>query len=274
MTQHIINSSKGMIEYRLEGKGPTVMILNGGHCSRATRLSHERLVNHGFSVLTPSRPGYDSTSNSVGKTAQDAADSLSELLDLLYIQSVDVIGISAAGPTALAFAQRHPEKVRKLILESAVTLPWGEEIKSLSHLGFGKAERLTWAFVKLFLKLSPQTMTRTMLQQLTTSDARKVIQTLEKDDILFVQRMIQTSQSGTGFLNDIEHRVDNLEGIESPTLVLYSRHDKFVPPAHAARIAAEIPAAELVEVSADTHLIWIGKSASEVWEKRLQFLRS
>lgn len=105
------------------------------------------------------RPGYDCTSNRVGKTAQDAADSLSELLDLLHIQSVDIIGISAAGPTAWALAQRHPEKVRKLILESAVTLPWGTEIKLLSHLGFGKVQRLTWAFVKLLLKLSPRTMT-------------------------------------------------------------------------------------------------------------------
>jgi pimeloyl-ACP methyl ester carboxylesterase len=199
---------------------------------------------------------------------------LSELLELLHIQSVDIIGISAAGPTALAFAQRHAGKVRKLIMESAVALPWGKEIKLLSTLGFGRSEKLTWALIKLVSKLSPITMTRMMLQQLTTLDIRNVMQALEKDDILFVQNMIQSSQSGTGFLNDIEHRVGNLEGITAPTLVMYSPHDKFVPPAHAARIAAEIPTAELVEVSADTHLIWIGKSADDVWEKRLQFLRS
>lgn len=64
MTQQMIRTSKGLIEYRKEGEGPTIMVLNGGHCSRATRLSHERLADHGFSVLTPSRPGYDNTSNS------------------------------------------------------------------------------------------------------------------------------------------------------------------------------------------------------------------
>jgi pimeloyl-ACP methyl ester carboxylesterase len=101
-----------------------------------------------------------------------------------------------------------------------------------------------------------------------------VIQVVEKDDILFVQNMIQTSQSGTGFVNDTEHRVDSLQGIVAPTLVLYSRYDKFVPPTHVARIAAEIPTAELFEVSADTHLLWIGRTAREVWEKRLQFLQS
>jgi pimeloyl-ACP methyl ester carboxylesterase len=162
MAQNIIKTSRGVIEYRIEGEGPTIMVLNGGHCSRVTRLSHERLVEHGFCLLTPSRPGYDNTSNSVGKTAQEAADSLAELLDLLHIQSVDVIGISAAGATALAFSQRHAGKVRKLIPESAVTLPWGKEIKRLSRLGFGKSEKLTWALVKLFLKLSPKIMTRMM----------------------------------------------------------------------------------------------------------------
>src|SRR3970040_928827 len=125
MPQEIAQTAKGLIEYRLEGSGPTVVVLNGGHCSRASRLSHEHLTEHGFSVLTPSRPGYDDTPANVGKTAQAAADALAALLDTLQIPMADVIGISAAGPTALAFAQRHPGKIRKLILESAVTLPWG-----------------------------------------------------------------------------------------------------------------------------------------------------
>ena len=112
----IARTTNGPIEYRLEGKGPTIMVLNGGHCSRDTRLSHERLAEHGFSVLTPSRPGYDNTPSYVGKSAQAAADALAALLDILQVAAVDVIGISAAGPTALAFAQHHPDRTRKVIL--------------------------------------------------------------------------------------------------------------------------------------------------------------
>jgi hypothetical protein len=76
MSQAIAKTVKGPVEYRLEGNGPTVMVLNGGHCSRESRLSHERLAEHGFSVLTPSRPGYDSTPSEVGRTAQQAGDAL------------------------------------------------------------------------------------------------------------------------------------------------------------------------------------------------------
>src|SRR3990172_3139058 len=85
MSQAIAKTVKGPVEYRLEGNGPTVMVLNGGHCSRESRLSHERLAEHGFSVLTPSRPGYDSTPSEVGRTAQQAADALAALMDSLQI---------------------------------------------------------------------------------------------------------------------------------------------------------------------------------------------
>jgi pimeloyl-ACP methyl ester carboxylesterase len=96
MSQNIAKTALGPIEYRLDGKGPTIMVLNGGHCSRDTRLSHERLTEHGFSVLMPSRPGYDSTPSEVGKSAQAAADALAALLDTLQLSTVDVIGISTS----------------------------------------------------------------------------------------------------------------------------------------------------------------------------------
>src|SRR5215208_2312630 len=261
MLQKTAITPKGPTEYRLEGAGPTVVVLNGGHCSRDTRLSHEKLALHGYSVLTPSRPGYDSTPSSVGKTAQEAADALAELLNELQVPIVDVIGISAAGPTALAFAQQHPDKLRKLLLESAVTTRWGDEIKILSRLGFGRAEKATWSLIKLALKFMPNMTIRTMVQQLTTLDVNEVLSRLNKDDLTFVRRMIETSRSGTGFINDIEHYIDDLSGIVAPVLVMYSPNDKFVPEKNAARVAADVKRCELYEVLADTHLIWIGRVA-------------
>jgi len=271
---NITQTPRGPIEYRLEGEGPTIMVLNGGHCSRDTRLSHECLTKHGFSVLTPSRPGYDTTPSSVGRSAQVAADALAALLDALQITTVDVIGISAAGPTALAFAQRHPNRTRKLVLESAVTTDWDEQIKRRSRLGFGRAEKVTWAFMHLMLKLFPTMMIKILLHDLTVLDANEVLKRLSEDDLYFIKRMLQASRSGTGFINDIEHRVDNLASISVPVLVMYSPNDRTVSPKNAQRIADEVTNYELYAVPSDTHLIWIGKSAKDVWQKRLAFLNS
>lgn len=274
MSQTIAKTAKGPIEYRLEGSGPTVMVLNGGHCSRESRLSHEQLTAEGFSVLTPSRPGYDDTPPDVGRTAQEAADALAALLDALQVPTANVIGISAAGPTALAFAQRHPSRTRKLILESAMATDWDEQTKRRARVGFGRAEKVTWAIMHLLLKLFPTAMIKVLLHDLTILDVDEVIRRMSPGDLDFIKRMIQTSQSGTGFMNDIEHRVDNLAAITRPVLVMYSPNDKTVSPKNAYRVASEVATCELYEAPSDTHLIWIGKSAKDVWQKRLSFLRS
>lgn len=274
MTQHIARTSKGPIEYRFEGHGSTIVVLNGGHCSRDTRLSHEKLSEHGFSVLTPSRPGYDSTPAEVGKSAQAAANALAALLDTLQISTVDVIGISAAGPTALSFVQQHPSRVRKLILESAVATDWGEQSKRRSRIGFGRAAKVTWAFMHGMLKLFPTTIIKALMHDLTVLDVNMVIKRLSPDDLAFVKRMLQTSQASTGFVNDIEHKVENLATITKPVLVMYSPNDGTVSSKNARRIASEIASSELYEVPSDTHLIWIGNSAEAVWNKRLTFLMS
>ena len=274
MAQTIVQTAKGPIEYRLEGSGSTVVVLNGGHCSRETRLSHEKLTEYGFSVLTPSRPGYDDTPSEVGKSAQAAADALAALLDTLKIATVDVIGISAAGPTALAFVQQHPGRVRKLILESAVTTDWDEQLKRRSRIGFGRAAKVTWAVMHGMLKLFPTMIIKALMHDLTVLDANMVIQRMSPDDLDFVKRMLQTSQASTGFLNDIEHKVENLSTITKPVLVMYSPNDGTVSPKNARRIDDEIATCELYEVPSDTHLIWIGNSAEDVWKKRLTFLMS
>lgn len=110
--------------------------------SRTTRLPHEQLATSGFTLLTVSRPGYDSTPVTVGRSAQEAADALVALLDELEIETVSVIGISAGGPTALALAKRHPARVRSVLLEAAITLPWDEAVKRPARLLFGR--HLIW----------------------------------------------------------------------------------------------------------------------------------
>jgi pimeloyl-ACP methyl ester carboxylesterase len=108
----------------------------------------------------------------------------------------------------------------------------------------------------------------------TVLDANMVLKRMSPDDLAFVKRMLHTSQASTGFLNDIEHKVRNLATITKPVLVMYSANDGTVSPKNARRIANEIATSELYEVPSDTHLIWIGNSANDVWQKRLSFLLS
>ncbi|HLK63766.1 MAG TPA: alpha/beta hydrolase [Bryobacteraceae bacterium] len=55
---------------------------------------------------------------------------IADLLNALGIAQVDIAGISMGGPLALTFANRHPEKVRRVVLIdpgywTAISLPYG-----------------------------------------------------------------------------------------------------------------------------------------------------
>jgi pimeloyl-ACP methyl ester carboxylesterase len=128
--------------------------------------------------------------------------------------------------------------------------------------------------VRLGLRLSPRVMLKAMLGGLTTLNPEDVLRRMSQEDSAFFTRMLQSMRSGTGFLNDVEHRVDNLHTIHVPVLAIYSPHDRNVPPNNAQRIAREIARSELYETPADTHLIWIGRYAEDVWQKRRAFLEA
>jgi pimeloyl-ACP methyl ester carboxylesterase len=55
-------------------------------------------------------------------------------------------------------------------------------------------------------------------------------------------------------------------------LILSGAHDRSVSSANVDRLARLCPDHERVEVDAETHFIWFGRAADEVWERRLAFL--
>src|SRR5512142_3189428 len=99
LESRIANTSCGAIEYTLLGKGPVVLVSHGTSSNCFSIDGSEPLVEAGFSVLTPSRPGYGRTPLAVGATAAQAAEALVALLDTLKIETCAVKAISGGGPT-------------------------------------------------------------------------------------------------------------------------------------------------------------------------------
>jgi pimeloyl-ACP methyl ester carboxylesterase len=87
MKSQIAQISKGPIEYTSLGSGPTLMVCHGTSSNCFSTELAGPLVEAGFSVLTPSRPGYGNTPLDVGRSAAQAAEALVTLLDSLQIQT-------------------------------------------------------------------------------------------------------------------------------------------------------------------------------------------
>jgi pimeloyl-ACP methyl ester carboxylesterase len=91
-----------------------ILVCHGASSERFSDDGYAPLLEAGYALLTPSRPGYGRTPLNVGATAAEAAEALVALLDRLEIDSCTVMAISGGGPTGVALAAGRPKRVRRL----------------------------------------------------------------------------------------------------------------------------------------------------------------
>lgn len=290
----IAETARGPLEFGRAGAGPVILHCHGGATGYDQTLSlswdfHEL----GFTILTPSRPGYLRTPLKTGPTPEEAADAMAGLLDVLGIDKVCVMGTSGGGPTALQFALRHPERVWALILQSAVTQQFIEPRRSthsligwvvFSRSGKWLVDLGAWG-VHLLARYWPALLIRTLLNASDDLDPPKAKQRRRYvrqhgDQLAFFRRLVASglplSVRQTGIWNDLHQYahlpVYPLEQITCPTLVLHGRADGNVPFAHAEFVTRTVPNVELYALDDCGHLIWVGPGAGQAREKLLAFL--
>lgn len=225
-------------------------------------------------MVEPSRPGYDRTPAWVGRSAQEAADALAALLDRLAIADVAVVAISAAGHTAIELARRHPNRVRRVSFESARALPWDARTRRLGGILFGRGEALVWAIVRAGLRWAPTQTLRVLLSELTDLNANTVVERMDAGTRAELIAVFASLRSAGGFRCDLDHASEAAAPLMQPALILRGRHDRAIPIEHVRRLETLCSNCEVVDLDADTHFIWIGRSAAQVWERRLAFLSS
>src|SRR4051812_25180053 len=104
-----IETSRGPVEYLVEGTGVPILYFHGTPCSNRLAADLEcELVRDGFQLIVPHRPGYFGTPLAGRLTTADCAEIAACVLDTLGVERVAVMGTSGGGPPALAFAARYP----------------------------------------------------------------------------------------------------------------------------------------------------------------------
>lgn len=276
MKVSLIESGKGRIEYCLHGQGRPVLIVHGGHVNCRETIFQKGLDPDEFCFITPSRPGYGNTPlTNLNKTPKGTADLFMELLDQLQLEKVTVVGISAGGLTALEIAAGYPERVEKLVLMSALTQKWFKETDKVYKGGkkifAPQFEYYTWLLYRVFFKLFPGVMTRTMFKELSAS--RPINYTANECKEL--RGVTLKMRSGSGFHNDLDQNIDQaiLSGIKCPTLILHSTNDNKVPVSHALDAKEKIKNTQLKTFSNRWgHMLWFGEEYEQVLKEVKQFI--
>jgi pimeloyl-ACP methyl ester carboxylesterase len=252
------------------------------------------LQEDGFTVLTPSRPGYRRTPLSTGVTPEQAADACASLLQLLSIEQVCVMGTSGGGPTALQFVLRHPRRVCGLILQSAISQRFVEPPRStrsfigrivFSRRGKWLADFAVWVAL-LLARYWPSLIIRSLLDASDNLDPPRFRRRfsairVSPEQMAFFQRLVRTgaplSPRQAGLWNDLRQFAGltryPLESVCCPTLVVHGQADGNVPFAHAQFAATTVPGAELLAIEDCGHFIWVGPDAARTRQRVAEFLR-
>jgi pimeloyl-ACP methyl ester carboxylesterase len=277
LESRIARTACGDIEYTLLGEGPVVLVCHGTSSNCFSVDGSEPLLESGFSVLTPSRPGYGRTSLKVGASAAQAAEAMAALLDCLGIATCAVKAISGGGPTGIALAANHPGRVRRLVLAAAITKPEGrvhEPAYESQKSFYGPLHGMFWSMLGWISRLSPTGMARQTLAIFSTHDPDEALKQLSPQDIRSICCFYQRHSSRRGALNDLAHTVGSelLQKIRARTLVIHSREDKSVPFQHAEWALEHIPQAELWESGVTGHFYWVGPDYPGISQKLVSFL--
>ncbi len=291
---HMAYTRLGAVEYDLRGLGEIVLHFHGGNVGHNGWFMLQNLIDAGFTLLTPDRPGYLGTPLADNGSPEAQADLFAALLDTLDIESVAVVAVAAGGAGALQFALRYPERTKCLVLLSAITskTPLSDDQRNstlgrmvLSPRGQNPAYFLINQAMKRFPELALQDYVRTETTY-DEAEGQRYIEMILADPrqreqvFALADAIVPALTRFDGVMNDLrvqqELEMLSLDTITAPTLIIHSRNDGDVPYENATHAAQNIPNAELITVDQFGHFIWWGDAAvTQDFEERMEaFLRT
>jgi pimeloyl-ACP methyl ester carboxylesterase len=272
----ILETPAGAVGYVDEGDGNPVLYVHGspGGSDQGT-LMGRFLVEAGFRVVAPSRPGYPGTPLSEANgSPEGTAELLRGLMDALGAETFGVVCWSGGGPAAYQLAAAHPERVRAIVACAGVSGSYAFATgvasieRSLMSSGLG-------GFVlHAIAEHAPKSLIASTVKEeghLTGAEARELTEHIwaHEDTRDFVLGLSATLSGRAAGLKNDQHRFPDLDlplgSVGSPTLLVHGTADSDVGPEHSERALGAIAGSEILRVDRGTHLcVWTDPAAEGI----------
>lgn len=251
------------IHYEVAGHGPLLVVQAPGWGIGSSYL------RKGLKPLEATRTVVTYDPRNSGKSVRvaapqrlntsDMADDLEHLRAAWKLEKIDVLGHSHGGAIALAYAERYPDRVRKLVLVGGQMIGYSSAAESKA---IGEAQKRDPAFAAAYAGPSgPQDnddqltaeFRRTFIVYLhnPTRDAKAVEKTLP-DSMVASSLGAEQIVDGTPQV----HQVEDLHRVKAGTLVIVGRYDIACPPGVSKKMHEGIAGSRMKVLEDSGHFPW------------------
>lgn len=252
------------LAYSIVGEGPPLV-------KTANWLNHieydwtSPLWRHWIRELTDQRTliRYDERANGMSdwntpELSLDAfVDDLACVVDAAGVETFDLFAISQGAAVAIAYAIRHPDRVRKLVICNGYAQGWAkradpaelakrEAMITLSEMGWGSDNP---SYRQIFTGIYIPGGSHEQMDWFNEMQRRSA----SPKNAVELQRVL-------GRLDVL----DLLDKVSTPTLIFHSRRDQAVPFSQGEVLASKIPGATFVPLDSDNHILLATEPA---WER-------
>lgn len=233
-----------------EGDPPPVVLIHGTSASLHTWEGWASGLKTTRRVIRFDLPGFGLTGpRAVNDYSIDVyVRFVTALLDQLGVQRFVIAGNSLGGEVAWAVAHAQPQRVDRLILVDSA----GYRIESLSiPLGFRMAG--TPGLQKVMANILPPGMVEKSVRSVY-GDPSRVTPELVAQYTDMARRAGNRAALRQRLAQRDTGREQDIKTLKLPTLILWGRQDRLIPPVYAQRFAADISGSKLVMFDALGHV--------------------
>ncbi len=252
-----IDVAGATLHYAVSGRGDPILLIPGlGLDHGYYRLGAPLLARHRQVLAVDPRGIGRSTKSPPPYIVEGWADDFAAMIDRLGCGPIHVLGSSLGGSMALALAQRHPGKLKSLIvvggfseLDRAAELNFRLRLRLIEKLGMSGevADYMgLWTLSRNFINSEPG-------YAVMRANQANILANSAQSYSAFVEALLAWGRCQPG--QEKEPKFTSLLGsIEAPTLVVTSDNDHLIPRELSELVAASITGAKLVVMPGAGHI--------------------
>jgi pimeloyl-ACP methyl ester carboxylesterase len=243
--------------YEVSGTGEPILLIPGLGMDHTYYRLGVPLLSRSMQVFAVDPRGIGrSTKSPAPYTVEAWADDFAVMIDRLGLGPIHVLGSSLGGSMALALAQRHPGKLKSLMvvggfseIDRATELNFRLRLRLIQKLGMSDevADYMgLWTLTRKFINSDAGFATMRANQANIRANSAELYSA-------FVEALLKWGRREAGLEQEPKFTT-LLGGIKLPTLVVTSDNDHLIPKELSELIAAHVPGARLVVMPGAGHI--------------------